>query len=67
VTQLVETVTVIFTINHCNANPPSTVLGGTNDLRKTVRDAIEAVGDGTPYTWKTTGIFEAPEIGGGDN
>jgi hypothetical protein len=43
------------------------VLGGTNDLRKKVRDAIEAVGDGTPIKWETTGIFEAPEVGGGDN
>jgi hypothetical protein len=67
VTQLVETVTVTFTINHCNADPPSTVLGGTNDLRALVRTAIEKVGDGTPMKWKTTGIFEAPEIGGGDN
>jgi hypothetical protein len=67
VTQIVEEVTVTFTINHCNADPPSTVLGGTNDLRKIVRDAIESVGDGTPYKWTTTGIFEAPEIGGGDN
>jgi hypothetical protein len=66
-TCLVEEVTVKFVINHCNADPPSTVLGGTNDLRKRVRDAIEAVGDGTPIKWKTTGIFEAPEVGGGDN
>jgi hypothetical protein len=67
VTQLVETVTVTFIINHCAANPPSTVLGGTNDLRAFVRTAIEHVGDGTPIKWKTTGIFEAPELSGGDN
>jgi hypothetical protein len=66
-TQLVEEVTVKFIINHCNADPPSTVLGGTNDLRALVRNAIEAVGDGTPIKWKTTGLFEVPELGGGDN
>jgi hypothetical protein len=67
VTYLVETVTVTFTIDHCNAEPPSTVLGGPNDLRALVRIAIEHVGDGTPIKWETTGIYEAPELGGGDN
>lgn len=65
-TQLVETITVTFTLNHCQADPPSTVLGGPNDLRKIVRDAIETVCDGD-YKWKTTGIYEAPELSGGDN
>jgi hypothetical protein len=67
VTCLVEEVTVKFIINHCNADTPSTVLGGNNDLRARVRAAIESVGDGTPIKWTTTGLFEVPELGGGDN
>jgi hypothetical protein len=67
VTQLVEKVTVTFTINHCVADPPSTVLGGPNDLRAFVRSAIEAVGDGSPIKWTSSGLFEAPELAGGDN
>jgi hypothetical protein len=67
VTDLIEEVTVKFVINHCKADPPSTVLGGPNDLRAFVRSAIEAVGDGSPVKWTSTGLFEAPELTGGDN
>lgn len=65
-TVLIERVTVTFTLNHCKANPPSTVLGGTNNIRQKVRSAIEAFADG-PIEWKSTGLMEEPELGGCDN
>jgi hypothetical protein len=65
-TCLVEEITVTFTLNHCAADPPSTALGGTNNIRQKVRSAIERMADG-PIKWTTTGLFEIPELGGGDN
>jgi hypothetical protein len=66
-TYIVEKITVTFTMNHCLADPPSTILGGPNDLRAFVRSVIESVSDGSPIKWKTTGLFEVPEPSGGDN
>ena len=65
-TNLIETVTVTFTINHCTAQPTSSALGGPNDIRLYVRTCIESVSDG-PIKWQSTGLEEIPEMGADDN
>jgi hypothetical protein len=80
VTQLVEDITIKITLNHCESN--SKVLGGTYDIRGSVMDWLgsmlpnwidsrtlkanfEALG--VEISFENTGLYEAPEIGGGDN
>jgi hypothetical protein len=79
-TQLVEDITIKITLNHCESD--STVLGGKNDIRGAVMDWLGAMlptwidsrtmkanfGDlGVDIKFENTGLYEAPEIGGGDN
>jgi hypothetical protein len=79
-TQLVEDITIKITLNHCESD--SKVLGGKYDLRGSVRDWLgsmlpnwidsrtmkanfEALG--VEISFENTGLYEAPETGGGDN
>jgi hypothetical protein len=80
-TQLVEDITIKITLNHCEGD--STVLGGKLDLRKAAASRLEAKlpdwiysralkalfndGAGIIITYENTGLYEAPETGGGDN
>jgi hypothetical protein len=81
VTQLVEDITIRITLNHCEAGD-SKVLGGKYDLRGSVMDWLgsmlpnwidsrtmkanfEALG--VDIQFENTGLYEAPETGGGDN
>jgi hypothetical protein len=80
VTQLVEDITIKIVLCHCEAD--STVLGGKADLRamacnllaqalpewlanRTLKAESGAVG--ISIKMDNTGLYEAPEIGGGDN
>jgi hypothetical protein len=80
-TQLVEDITIKITLNHCEAGD-SKVLGGKYDLRGSVMDWLgsmlpnwidsrtmkanfEALG--VEISFENTGLYEAPETGGGDN
>jgi hypothetical protein len=79
-TQLVEDITIKITLNHCEGD--STVLGGPNDLRETAIEMLKCnlsdwlmerklaanYGErGLEINWSNTGLYEAPETGGGDN
>jgi hypothetical protein len=80
-TQLVEDITIKITLNHCEAGD-SKVLGGKYDLRgsvidwlgsmlpnwidsRTMKANFEALG--VEISFENTGLYEAPEVGGGDN
>jgi hypothetical protein len=81
VTELVEDITIKISLNHCLGN--SKVLAGKHDLRGTaymhlMRDLPEWIasrkthasmtdGPGIKIEFENTGLYEAPEIGGGDN
>jgi hypothetical protein len=81
VTQLVEDITIKITLNHCEGD--STVLGGDNDLREIVASkfdialtdwlearTLEAIWEpakGVRVVYLNTGLYEAPEVDGGDN
>jgi hypothetical protein len=79
-TQLVEDITIKITLNHCEGD--STVLGGPNNLRETVVEMLAeslprwiaerhtdtgGIHAGINIGFTNTGLYEAPEIGGGDN
>jgi hypothetical protein len=79
-TQLVEDITIKITINHCEGN--SMVLGGPNDLRAGITQWLDAMlpkwiksrtlkahfnDFGVDIQFENTGLYEAPETGGGDN
>lgn len=79
-TQLVEEITIKITLNHCEGD--SVVLGGGNDLRARattmLRDMfprfIESrdghgvgLAKGVKIDATNTGLYEVPELGGGDN
>lgn len=80
-TQLVEDITIKITLNHCEGD--STVLGGENDLREVLasefdihltnwlenrsQEVIWEPIKGVRVHFTNTGLFEAPEVGGGDN
>jgi hypothetical protein len=80
VTQLVEDITIKITLNHCEGD--STVLGAKNDLRASavnliakelpsfINSRLTCFCQGSPgisVTFVNTGLYEAPETGGGDN
>jgi hypothetical protein len=81
VTELVEDITIKISLNHCLGN--SSVLAGKYDLRgmayaHLMRDLPEWIasrkqhasmtdGPGIKIEFENTGLYEAPEIGGGDN
>jgi hypothetical protein len=79
-TCLVEDITIKITLNHCEGD--STVLGGRADLRemasnmisqalmpwlaeRSLKYAFDTVG--VSIRMENTGLYEAPETGGGDN
>jgi hypothetical protein len=79
-TQLVEDITIRITLNHCEGD--STVLGGKADLREMASNMVAQVflsnlkdrvlnyafdTTGLSIRMENTGLYEAPEIGGGDN
>jgi hypothetical protein len=79
-TCLVEDITIKITLNHCEGD--STVLGGPADLRAmacdllakellealTERHLLDAINvTGIAIKIENTGLYEAPEVGGGDN
>jgi hypothetical protein len=80
-TQLVEDITIKITLNHCEGN--SDVLGCKRDLREEVAECLKPLlhgwldgrqlkalwndGAGIDITYENTGLYEAPETGGGDN
>jgi hypothetical protein len=81
VTQLVEDITIKITLNHCEGN--SSVLGCKRDLRQELTECLKPLlhawldtrklnaifndGAGIDITFENTGLYEAPETGGGDN
>jgi hypothetical protein len=79
-TQLVEDITIKITLNHCEGD--SEVLGKQNNLRcqaysllgywgpewaKTRALSGTASWPGIEVKYENTGLYEAPETGGGDN
>jgi hypothetical protein len=79
-TQLVEDITIKITLNHCEGQ--SQVLGGSEDLRDAACDLYAHLNTlmedrvlvdswspcaGVTITYTNTGLYEAPETGGGDN
>ena len=79
-TQLVEDITIKITLNHCEGD--STVLGGKVDMRDSMivmlglmldawlgsrRQEAEFCEDGFTIKFENTGLYEAPEVHGGDN
>lgn len=79
-TSLIEEIEIKITIDHCGAD--SIVLGGPNDLRATamfllaehlgewLRDRVmEAAAEkpGVRVDYLNTGLYEVPELTGGDN
>jgi hypothetical protein len=80
-TQLVEDIIIKITLCHCEAD--STVLGGQADLRLMASNLLaQALPEwlkerqlqasftdvlGISIKMENTGLYEAPEIGGGDN
>lgn len=79
-TCLVEDITIKVTLNHCEGD--SDVLGGPNNLRERAFDVVNEALDewlenrclgythnfpGVSVTLDATGLYEAPEVGGGDN
>jgi hypothetical protein len=79
-TTLNESITIHIELCHCEAN--SKVLGGTYDLRGSVMDWLESMlpnwidsrtmkanfeALGVEISFENTGLYEAPETGGGDN
>lgn len=79
-TQLVEEITIKITLNHCEGD--SDVLGGSNDLRVMAVALLEMYlpdlllnralhatlkETGVEIDFKNTGLYEVPELGGGDN
>jgi hypothetical protein len=80
VTQLVEDIKIKITLNHCEGD--STVLGGKRDLREEAATYLKnklpewlakrSLEDGylelgIDITFTNTGLYEAPEVSGGDN
>ena len=80
-TQLVEDITIKITLNHCEGD--STVLGGKNDLREIVASEFDVAltkwledrnqevvwipATGIKVHFSNTGLYEAPEVHGGNN
>lgn len=80
-TELVEDITIKISLNHCLGN--SAVMAGKYDLRATAivhlahhlpgwiasrkQHASLTDGPGIKIEFENTGLYEAPEIGGGDN
>jgi hypothetical protein len=79
-TQLVEDIVIRITLNHCEGD--SKVLGGTYDVRGSVMDWLDEMlpnwidsrtlkanfeALGVDISFENTGLYEAPEVGGGDN
>jgi hypothetical protein len=79
-TQLVEDITIKIALCHCEAD--STVLGGKTDLREIASNMVQQVlyanlkdrvlnyafdTLGVSIRMENTGLYEAPEVGGGDN
>jgi hypothetical protein len=79
-TCLVEDITIKITLNHCEGD--STVLGGKADLREMASNMVSQVflsnlkdrvlnyafdTVGLSIRMENTGLYEAPEVGGGDN
>jgi hypothetical protein len=79
-TCLVEDIIIKISLNHCEGD--STVLGGTADLRRMASNMLaqslphnledrvlqyEFKETGISIKMENTGLYEAPEPGGGDN
>jgi hypothetical protein len=79
-TCLVEDIIIRISLNHCEGD--STVLGGTADLRRMASNMLaqslplnledrvlkyEFKETGISIKMENTGLYEAPEVGGGDN
>jgi hypothetical protein len=80
-TQLIEDITIRITLNHCEGD--SVVLGGPEDLRTHITEIIgwllgpwlqgrhtkmvSRPHKGIFIEYENTGLYEAPEVGGGDN
>jgi hypothetical protein len=79
-TCLVEDIIIKISLNHCEGD--STVLGGAADLRRmacnmlaqslphNLEDRVlkyEFKETGISIKMENTGLYEAPEVGGGDN
>jgi hypothetical protein len=78
-TCLVEDITIKITLNHCEGD--SEVLGGKADLREMASNMVSQVllgnlkdrvlnyafdTTGLSIRMENTGLYEAPEVGGGD-
>lgn len=81
-TQMVERFTITVDIEHDSSQEISALYLGPRDLKDYARKVLPKViemafeagpsrwqlkRDGLSITWEHTGLFEAPEVGGGDN